>query len=162
LVRELQDELLVYDLDRHEAHCLNRTAGIVWRHCDGQTTAAQLATCLQEKLQVPADEAMVWLALDRLGRAGLLQERVTAAAGAPVPSRREAMRKFAHLGGASVLLPLVTSILVPTPAQAATCIDQTACEAINDPACPGTPICGDPGVCCKVGVPFANCEGSGC
>lgn len=162
VVHELEDELLVYDLDRHKAHCLNRTAAIVWRNCDGQTTVAELATRLEKALKVPVDEAVVWLALSRLGRAGLLRERVTPAAGAPVPSRREVMRKFAHLGGVSVLLPLVTSIVAPTAAQAATCIDQMACEAINDPLCPGTPICMDPGQCCKAFVPLANCQALAC
>ena len=35
VVRDLPDELLVYDLDRHQAHCLNRTAASVFRDADG-------------------------------------------------------------------------------------------------------------------------------
>ena len=38
LVEELPDEVLVYDLDREKAHCLNRTAALIWNHCDGRTT----------------------------------------------------------------------------------------------------------------------------
>jgi hypothetical protein len=34
-VRELAEETLVYDKERHKAHCLNRTAACVWKHCDG-------------------------------------------------------------------------------------------------------------------------------
>src|SRR2546423_15689116 len=34
VIQELPDELLVYDLERHRAHSLNRTAALVWRHCD--------------------------------------------------------------------------------------------------------------------------------
>ena len=30
VVEELQDETLVYDLKRHKARCLNRTAALVW------------------------------------------------------------------------------------------------------------------------------------
>ena len=30
VVEELQDETLVYDLERHKARCLNRTAALVW------------------------------------------------------------------------------------------------------------------------------------
>ena len=37
VVRELAEETLVYDEERHRAHCLNRTAALVWRHCDGKT-----------------------------------------------------------------------------------------------------------------------------
>ena len=68
VVEELQDETLVYDLERHKARCLNRTAALVWRHCDGQTSVAEVAALLEEQLAIPADEAVVWMALDRLSR----------------------------------------------------------------------------------------------
>ena len=32
VVEELPDETLVYDLKRHKARCLNRTAALVWQH----------------------------------------------------------------------------------------------------------------------------------
>ena len=67
-VRELAEETLVYDLERNKAHCLNRTAGLVWRHCDGRTARAQLAGILHEKLGLPADERLI------LEAAGLLHE----------------------------------------------------------------------------------------
>ena len=35
LVEEVEDELLVYDQRRDSSHRLNRTAAVVWRHCDG-------------------------------------------------------------------------------------------------------------------------------
>ena len=38
IVRELPEETLVYDQKHDKAHCLNRAAALVWRHCDGQTT----------------------------------------------------------------------------------------------------------------------------
>ncbi len=41
VVEELSDETLVYDLKRHKANCLNRTAALVWQDCDGQTSVAQ-------------------------------------------------------------------------------------------------------------------------
>ena len=43
VVRELGDELLVYDLDRHRACCLNASAALVWRHCDGHTPVTEIA-----------------------------------------------------------------------------------------------------------------------
>ena len=39
----LPDETLVYDHERHKAHCLNVTAALVWRHCDGHTSLDELA-----------------------------------------------------------------------------------------------------------------------
>jgi hypothetical protein len=39
VVQEMPDEVLGYDLDRHRSHCPNHPAALVWRHCDGRTTA---------------------------------------------------------------------------------------------------------------------------
>ena len=46
VVQELPDETLVYDLKRHKALCLNRAAGLVWKHCDGRTSVAEMAVLL--------------------------------------------------------------------------------------------------------------------
>jgi len=137
VVQELPDEVLVYDLNRHKAHCLNRTAALVWGHCDGQTTVAEMATLLRKELKHPVDEAVVWLALDRLGRAHLLRERVTPPAGAQRLSRRELLRKLALVGGLSVLLPVVTSIVAPTASEAASGCLKTTCEGGTTSSCNG-------------------------
>src|ERR1700686_4969121 len=77
VIEEFADEVLVYDLRRHKAHCLNSTAALVWRRCDGRTTVAEVAGTLQEELSLLAGEAVVSMALDRLARAQLLMARVT-------------------------------------------------------------------------------------
>ena len=60
LIEALGDELVVYDLVRHRAHCLNKSAALVWRHCDGKTTIAELAKLLQKELGLPdLDEDLV-------------------------------------------------------------------------------------------------------
>jgi len=120
VVRELPDEVLVYDLDRHKAHCLNRSAALVWRHCDGQTTVAEMAALLQRELKSPADETVVWLALDRLGRAHLLREPAVPPGSAARYSRREVMRKMGM--GAAVLVPMVTSIVAQAATSTASCV----------------------------------------
>jgi hypothetical protein len=137
VVQELPDEVLVYDLNRHKAHCLNRTAAFIWRHCDGRTSVAKLATLLRKELKSPVDEAVVWLALDHLGRAHLLGERVMPPAGAPRLSRREVMRKLALAGALSVLLPAVTSIVAPTATEAASGCLKTTCESGKTSSCNG-------------------------
>ncbi|MCA1593965.1 MAG: PqqD family protein [Acidobacteria bacterium] len=76
VVRELPDEVLVYDLERHRAVCLNRTAALVWKHCDGRRDAAGIARHLRGQLPEAMPEELVWLALERLGREHLLCERV--------------------------------------------------------------------------------------
>jgi hypothetical protein len=114
VVRELSEETVVYDRRRDKAHCLNRTATLVWRHCDGQTSVAELAKLLHEELGVPADEQLVWHALVRLDKARLLTERLHPAKAGARRSRRELIK----MGVAAVAVPVVMTILAPTPATA--------------------------------------------
>src|ERR1041385_3242792 len=104
VIRELPEETLVYDLRRHRAHSLNASAALVWRHCDGSRTVAQLAELLERELDMPADEEVVWFALKRLERARLLSGSVTPPGDGADRSRRALLRK---LGMAAVLVPLV-------------------------------------------------------
>ncbi len=118
VVTELGGEMLVYDLERHRAHCLNQTAAIVFKHCDGTKSVDELAALLGRELGAP-DPECAWLALDLLGRAHLLQERVTRSSESGRLSRRELVRRV----GIAVLILAVTSIVAPTPVEAAaTCV----------------------------------------
>lgn len=129
IIRELPDEVLVYDLDRDKAHCLNQTAALVWEQCDGRTPVAEIARRLEKQLKAPVSKEMVWFALDQLGRDHLLEERIAAPAMFTGMSRRQMVRHLAL--GAVVAVPLVTSIIAPTPAQAATCLPSgSACSAV--------------------------------
>ena len=164
VIEELQDETLVYDLKRHKASCLNRTAALVWRHCDGQTSVAEVATLLEEQLAIPPDEAVVWMALDRLARAHLLSEPVTLPADRAQYSRREVLRTLRRVAGISLLLPVVESIVAPLAAAQASCISLSACLTRLPSACGGIVICGTEGDtvpnCCKeVG---GKCEANPC
>ena len=42
VIKELPDETLVYDTKHDKAHCLNNTAALVWKNCDGKRTITQL------------------------------------------------------------------------------------------------------------------------
>ncbi len=148
VVEELPGETLVYDLKRHKARCLNRTAALVWRRCDGQTTVPELAALLGEQLATPTDEAVVWMALDRLGRAHLLSEPVTLPADKAQYSRREVLRTLRRAAGIS-LLPVVASIVAPRAAAAASCVDLAVCITRPPASCLNEPICGSPGNCCR-------------
>ena len=159
-VEELQDETLVYDLERHRARCLNRTAALVWRHCDGQTSVAEVAALLDEQSATPTDEAVVWMALDRLGRANLLNEPVTLPADRTQYSRREMLRKLRRVAGITLLLPVIESIVAPLAAAQLSCISSAACAATASP-CSGLPICGQPGKCC-LGQGPTKCASRNC
>jgi hypothetical protein len=133
VIEELPDEVLVYDLKRDKAHCLNPMAALVWRHCDGETSMADMVRLLQAKLKTPVDEELVWFALDQLEKSLLLQERLTRPQGGRL-SRRELVRRLGLTAG--VTLPLITSILAPTVVEAASCA-HTGSPCITVACCPG-------------------------
>ena len=143
VVRQLPDELLVYDLERHEAHCLNRTAALVFHRADGQATVRDIAVALRRELKTSDTDRLAWLALDRLDRAHLLDQVPTPPPGLAGPSRRDLLRRA---GLAAALLPVVSSILAPRAAEAAaTCVqgdlgcaqkvDGTPCYNSNSADC---------------------------
>lgn len=135
LVREVEDEVLVYDQETHRAVCLNRAAALVWKHCDGKTDAKKLARLLSAEMDASLAEGAVWKALERLGRERLLTERVKRPqTSAPSLSRREMLRRVGYAAAASI--PVVTSMLAPTPAQAA-----SACKPTGAPCSASIECC---------------------
>jgi hypothetical protein len=149
LIRELPDELLVYDRKEHRAHCLNRTAAVVFRNADGTRTVADLALLLAPEGARAAGESVVAEALARLAEAGLLE-------GGPAPrrwSRREMVRRVGL--GAAILLPVVASVVAPTPAEAATCVRCCTGQPVGTGCHPAGPNCN--GTCqangqCSTGI----------
>ena len=112
VIQELPDEVLIYDLNRDRAHCLNQAAAFVWKQCDGRTTVAEALARFEEEFGVDADEAMIWLALDQLEKFDLLQERVRRPDRMNRVSRRALIRSMGL--AAAVAVPLITSIGIPT------------------------------------------------
>jgi coenzyme PQQ synthesis protein D (PqqD) len=135
LVQELPDELLVYDLVSHKAHCLNRTAALVWNRCDGKTSVGQLVRLLEKETDASVDHAVVWMAFDQLSKARLLQGRARTWPGASTISRRELIRRVGT--AAAIALPIVSSIVVPGAIQAATCLPTGASCTSSAQCCSG-------------------------
>jgi hypothetical protein len=136
VVKEVSGEVLVYDLDRDKAHCLNQTAALVWKYCDGHTSVARIAKSLEQDLHAPVDQKVVWYALLQLGKDHLLEERLVPPAIMAGLNRRDMIRA---LGLAAVVaVPVVTSIVAPTPAQAATCGAQGDPCTIGPQCCSGS------------------------
>ena len=142
LIQAIDDEVIVYDTERHKAHCLNRTAALVWEHCDGQATVADLARRLTQELQSPVAPAAVWLAVEQLGKARLLSERPQPPRG---HSRREVLKQ---LGVAAALaMPLVTTIVTPVAAQGASCVGEGQACTTTSQCCPPLICDTGPGTC---------------
>ncbi len=91
IIEDILDETVVYDLERDRAHCLNPAARLVWRACDGRTSAGDVAAKLGD-VGLPADEAVVWMALHGLDRARLLAGPVEAPQPRASYNRREVIR----------------------------------------------------------------------
>lgn len=141
VIRELDDETLVYDTDRDEAHCLNRTAALVWKECDGKNTAAQAARALKKELDAPVDADLIWLAVKQLQKFHL----VDVSGKSPAVSRRDLVLKYAP---AALALPVIMSISAPTPAGIASCSPSgAACGPGFPECCPGFFCFGSPAKC---------------
>lgn len=124
VIHDLPDEVLIYDCERDQAHCLNQTAALVWRACDGRLAPDEIARKLTAELNGPISEDLVLLALAQLEKFHLLEPSKSHSPPYPSISRRQMVRTLGVAGG--VALPLITSIVAPTPAQAATCIPPNA------------------------------------
>ena len=146
VIKELADEVLVYDLDTDKAHCLNHTAALVWKNCNGQRTVAELTELLERETHSPVPEQMVWLALDQLARFKLLTAPVFRPARLGGISRRHLIRTLGI--AAAVSVPVITTIMVPTAALAASCNSQTGRN--ND--CPCTVSSQCLSGCCRDGI----------
>jgi len=112
-VQELGEELVIHDRDRRKAHRLNATAALVWRHCDGQHSVADLARLLHSKLGAPKSEDLVRLVLTMLEKEHLLRKAPSRPGWATAISRRRLMLTVGKSGMAAFLLPVVSSVTLP-------------------------------------------------
>lgn len=139
VIQTIGDETIIYDERRHHAHRLNRAAGLVWSHCDGQRSVADLLSMLQRETDARVTEDMVWLALNRLEKEQLLQEPLVRPADAVRITRRDVLRKAALVGGMTLMIPVVQSMVAPTPAMAMSigCAKRGQTYSPTRPCCPG-------------------------
>ncbi|MFN2578344.1 MAG: PqqD family protein [Pyrinomonadaceae bacterium] len=149
VIEELSDEVLIYDLERDRAHCLNQTAAFVWQRCNGRKSARDITRELSSTVGERLDDKIVWLALHQLKRNHLLID-------APIPpakvvgmDRREMVRALGLT--AAVAIPVVASIVAPTPAEAA-----TGCASAGQPCGGSNPACCS-GCACNSGTCVGSC-----
>src|SRR6266699_2145840 len=133
IARTIGDELLLFDEETSTAHCLNGIAGEMWMACEGRSSAAAVTDFLRPKWP-DIEEEVVWASLSKLAAAGLLEE--TTVLETISTGRRELIRKLGF--AAAVALPIVvTSVLIPPAAAAASCRGLGfACSDIH-PCCSG-------------------------
>ena len=114
LVQDLPDEVLVYDLESNEVHCLNGTAARVWALCDGEKTVSQIARlAVSDEVEPDVAETLVWVALDQFAERQLLENPIERPTGM---TRRQMVLRLGLAVG--LTLPIVESIASPPAAMA--------------------------------------------
>ena len=140
VVQELPDELLIYDLTKDKAYCLNKTSAFVWKTSDGTNDVNAITKLMEKEFNSSVNEDLVWLALDQFAKDELLEVKPNNKFNNL--SRREVIRR---VGLASVIaLPVVASLVAPSAVLAVTCSG-----APNGQICSG---CGSNNCVCCNGV----------
>ena len=139
IVREMADEVLIYDTACDRATALNPFAALVWAACDGVSDTAAITARLRAAGGSAKTADDVDKALALLDKAHLLDRSAAApASGIAAASRRKFIGRFGQTGLAAALaVPVITSILAPTPAQAATCLPSAAACTTGAQCCSG-------------------------
>ncbi len=137
--------------------CLNQTCAYVWKHCNGKTEASSFLSLLNQEFKVKVDEEFIFLTLDTLAKADLLENyepRKT-----DIVTRRKAILNYAL---PMALLPLVTIVLAPLAihAQSGTCAatPSASCSSAAQCSDANTPGCADVGCTCG----SFTCGGDSC
>lgn len=126
VVRELGDELLVYDEREDVAHCLSSTAASVWQACEGGASFEDLVARVDLDGEAEGGEGRIAAALEELSAKQLLQGPSLVSG----ITRRHALRRMAGVGAAAVATPLIVSATVKTPYASAACLQQySVCTA---------------------------------
>src|SRR5215470_3956595 len=123
LVQELPDEILVYDLVRNEAHCLNGSAARIWALCNGERTTGEIGRIVAPDLAPDRAESLVWCAIDQFAERHLLEEPVHLPLGmepepADTPAGMTRRGMLISLGIVVGMIPIVDSIVSPPAALA--------------------------------------------
>jgi hypothetical protein len=141
VVQEVPNEVLVFDLESNKAHCLNDTAAMVWKSCDGKTSVPEIAKFIEKQTGKGVNDDLVWLTDNHL-----LESTP------PSPfmgqTRREVIKK---IGLASMIaIPVVASLVAPQSAMAnvsCTCSSSGACATDVALAPCGSTCCNQAAVC---------------
>jgi hypothetical protein len=121
VVQDLNNEVLIYDLKRDKAFCLNETAAIVWRACDGSNTVGAIGRQL-------GSEDAAWLALNDLRNLKLIEHTITTPSKFKGMSRREVLTKISI--GSILALPMIAALYAPAAAQAGSDLASATCGLI--------------------------------
>jgi hypothetical protein len=132
LTERVGAELVVVDTKRNKAHCLNESSAFIWEQCDGETTVVEIAERVEERFGHSEGLEVTRLALHQFVAARLLDGQTRVEAG----MNRRAFISKAALAAAAI--PVIASVIAPTPVYAASCgLKNAICGPGWPPCCPG-------------------------
>jgi hypothetical protein len=126
VVQPLNGEILIYDLRKNRALCLNETSALIWELCDGTRDVKALRDAAAVRIGEGTTEDLVWLALDQLKREDLV-DNVERLKGAGVTRRTV----LTAIGIAAIQMPAIAAVAPKGPA-AAVSICGKSCNSDND------------------------------
>lgn len=171
LSEQVGDEIVVYDLQSKDVHCLSPLAAAVHAHCDGGTPIPRIAELAGERLGKPVSIDEVTVAVEQLEERALLEAPPLVLREGNGVSRRDLMKKSAMVGAVAFAAPLITSIAAPTAAMAASKIPSGCGGCGKNSDCTSNHCCqNNAGKQCNSGCcvnhdnscHFCNCVGTVC
>jgi hypothetical protein len=149
VVQEAGDEILVYDLLSNRAKCLNEPSAHIWRQCDGNRSAREIAREMTRNMKSDVSEEYVTFGLAELSKHKLIasgfepSEKV---------SRRDVIKR---IGLTSVIaLPIISSMVAPLAVHAnSACVTGGTCTCSSQTGqgtiCPSVAGCADMNCQCQ-------------
>lgn len=155
VIQELEKEVLIYDLKKNKAYCLNQTSAMVWQECDGTKTIGEITEVLNKRLKTHVSEDIIWLALKQFKNDDLLDNKKEFLSDFDKLSRREIVRRIGF--ASAVALPILSSIIAPSAVNA-----QSACFSADNSGSNSTPGCSCVGTfdCCGICSATNFCTGA--
>ena len=144
VIQEVPEEVLVYDTETNKAHCLNKTAALVWKSCDGTRSVSDIASYIGSVSGEKVTDDFVWLAIDQLNSNDLLEKEIKADFYGL--SRRDVIRRIGLT--TVVALPVIASLVAPPTALAVgscSCSSNGECGTLT--GCPSTTVCNTNSIC---------------
>ena len=149
VIQEVPEEVLVYDTETNKAHCLNKTAALVWKSCDGTRSISDIASYVGSVSGEKVTDDFVWLAIDQLNSNDLLEKQLEA--DFKGMSRRDVIKRIGL--STVVALPVIASLVAPPTALAVGSCSCTTNVECNNTGCPSTTVCNTDSLCAPEPAP---------
>jgi hypothetical protein len=117
LSEEVNGQYVIYDNHNQAVHGLNGTMSWLWSHCDGSRTLDDLIAALQSDTGNDNARSLITNGLQQLAEANLLEPK-SVDLNAVMAEPSTVSRRAAVAAGVSIAVPMMASIIAPTPAAA--------------------------------------------